>query len=115
MATEDEVKQFLSQFQTKLTIFNIVFVDREKNKNALMELGITSNMRLEVIKTLVVEDYSHTITDSLLNGYGEMWVFGKELNGEEIYIKISLGKTNKSTICISFHIAEQKMQYPYKK
>lgn len=40
MATEDEVKQFLSQFQTKLTIFNIFFVDREKNKNALMELDL---------------------------------------------------------------------------
>ncbi len=114
MATEDEVRQFLSQFQTKLTIFNIVFVDREKNRNALMELGITSNMRLEVIKNLVVEDYSHTITDNLLYGYGEMWVFGKDLNGEEIYIKISLGKANKSTICISFHKAEQKMAYPYK-
>lgn len=115
MATEDEVKLFLSQFKIKLTIFHIVFVDREKNQNALMELGITSNMRLEIIKNLVVEDYSHTITDNLLYGYGEMWVFGKDLNEEEIYIKISLGKADKSTICISFHKAEQKMVYPYKK
>lgn len=115
MATENEVKLFLSQFKIKLTIFHIVFVDREKNQNALMELGITSNMRLEIIKNLVVEDYSHTITDNLLYGYGEMWVFGKDLNGEEIYIKISLGKADKSTICISFHKAEQKMVYPYKK
>lgn len=35
MGTEDEVKLFLSQFKIKLTIFHIVFVDREKNQNVI--------------------------------------------------------------------------------
>ena len=35
MATEDEVKLFLSQFKIKLTIFHIVFIDREKNQNVI--------------------------------------------------------------------------------
>ena len=44
-----------------------------------------------------------------------MWVFGKDFNGNEIYIKIALGVQDKNTICISFHKAEHKMNYPFKK
>ena len=30
-------------------------------------------------------------------------------------VKISYGLPNRSTICVSFHIAEYPMKYPYKK
>ncbi len=43
-----------------------------------------------------------------------MWVFGKDIKGREVYIKISLGLENCQTICISFHLAEHNMQYPFK-
>ena len=43
-----------------------------------------------------------------------MWVVGKDVKGHEIYIKISLGRDNWQTICISFHIAEYRMKYPFK-
>lgn len=39
---------------------------------------------------------------------------GKDVKGHEVYIKITLGLPNSSTICISFHIAEHKMNYPFK-
>lgn len=42
-----------------------------------------------------------------------MWVFGKSINKKEIYIKISTGLPNNKTWCISFHIAEHKMHYPF--
>ena len=45
---------------------------------------------------------------------GDMWVFGKDVKGQEVYIKISLGQENRQTICISFHISEYKMKYPFK-
>jgi hypothetical protein len=32
----------------------------------------------------------------------------------EVYIKISLGKPNKSVDCMSFHPAEFKIKYPFK-
>lgn len=36
-------------------------------------------------------DYSEgPITDEL-NKHGEMWVFGKDVKGTEVYIKISMG------------------------
>lgn len=43
-----------------------------------------------------------------------MWVFGKDVRGNEVYIKITLGKPNSHTICISFHKAEHPMSYPLK-
>jgi hypothetical protein len=43
-----------------------------------------------------------------------MWVFGKLVNRKEVYIKISLGNENSGVVCISFHIAEYPMAYPYK-
>jgi hypothetical protein len=33
----------------------------------------------------------------------------------EVYIKIRLGKPNGKVICVSFHPAERKMKYPFKK
>ena len=49
-----------------------------------------------------------------LSIHGPMWVFGKDVKGREIYIKIALGRKNSSTVCISFHIAEHPMIYPLK-
>ena len=43
-----------------------------------------------------------------------MWVFGKEIKDEKVYIKISVGRPGLSVICISFHIAEFEMDYPFK-
>jgi len=37
------------------------------------------------------------------------------VNGREVYIKITLGASDHSAVCISFHIAEHPMNYPFKK
>lgn len=116
MATKEEVQRFLSNFFGKLEIFNILFRDdRGKNTATLAQLEITPNSRTEIIKEIKVEDYSDGPIRDTLNQMGEMWVFGKNVKGQEVYIKISLGLPNCSTICISFHIAEFPMNYPYKK
>lgn len=43
-----------------------------------------------------------------------MRVFGKDVNGTEVYIKISMEPPDSHTICISFHTAEDPMSYPLK-
>lgn len=113
MATKDEVEKFLNEFQTKISIYDIIFRnDRNKNTDALFELDITPNHRKEVIKSLRPEDYSEGPIIDTLNYYGEMWVFGKIVNGYEVYIKIAILKAGG--ICISFHKAERKLHYPLK-
>ncbi len=115
MATKEAVQNFLSEFFGKLNVFEILFRDdRGKNSAALAELEITANTRTKIIKEVKVEDYSDGPIPDTLNGMGEMWVFGKDVKGQEVYIKISLGRPNSNTICISFHIAQHPMKYPFK-
>jgi len=116
MTSKDDVEIFIRQFHQKLRIFQIVFRDdRGKNKQALADLEISPMYREKIIKEINIEDYSNgPINDSLYN-LGNMWIFGKDVKKREVYIKISLGRSNYQTICISFHIAEHKMNYPFKK
>jgi hypothetical protein len=44
-----------------------------------------------------------------------MWVFGKQVKKKEVYIKVSMGIENTGAVCISFHIAEHPIKYPFKK
>lgn len=115
MATRNEVEQFLDQFKVKLDIWGIFFLDnREKNKETMSFLNFRNMDRLNVVKSIEVEDYSEGPIKDQLNGFGEMWVFGKDVAGQEIYIKITLGRPGSNTICISFHIAEHPILYLYK-
>ena len=94
-------------------IWGIIFLDRDKNIEALKELSITPVIREQIIRSIQVEDFVETV-ESLLSGYGEMWVFGKDYDETPIYIKIALGQPNDKTICISFHKAEKPIQYRFK-
>lgn len=110
--TIQEVEQFISHFKAKMKIFGILFTERGKNSEALRMLGITNNERIKVVERIETSDYIETISDEL--SYGDMWVFGKDAFGVELYIKISLGHPNSNTICISFHIADYPLDYKYK-
>lgn len=115
MATRVEVEQFLSQFKMKLEVFGVFFLDgREKNAQALLDLNISRLERMAVVKSIEVKDYSEGPIRDALNDYGEMWVFGKNVKKQEVYIKITMGKPNLKSICISFHVAEHPMEYPLK-
>ena len=67
-----------------------------------------------IIESLTVEDYVQGPLIDELNKFGEMWVFGKDVKEREVYIKIMLGCAGSQTICISFHIAEYPLSYPFK-
>jgi len=50
-----------------------------------------------------------------LKGQGDVWVFGKEIKGTDVYIKIFINSIlDKSNICISFHISEYPNLNPLK-
>ena len=115
MATKEQVEDFLKRLKEKIKVFEIVFrEDRGKNQQTLATLEITPTYRKQVIMNIEPEDYVEGPIVDTLNKMGEMWVFGKDVKGNEVYIKIMLGLPNSSTICISFHIAEHPMTYPFK-
>ena len=110
--TKQEVEQFLSQFGIKFDVWGIFYLDRDKNEEALKALGITPKARDEIVRQLQPNDYVETLPADF---FDEMWVFGRDMDGTELYIKIAIGRPNDRTICISFHIAEHPISYAFKK
>lgn len=113
MATsEEEIHKFLHDFKAKLTIWGVVFRDdRGKNVETLLLLDITPAYRENVLKELSVGDFCEGPKNETLNGGAEMWIFGKKIKGQEVYIKITLGFSGMQVLCISFHVAEHAMKY----
>lgn len=114
MASKSEVEAFLNTFKAKMEVFDVVFLNRDKNLQALIDLEITKVSRKEFLKELKVEDYFRGPTKDVDNG-PDLWEFGRLLKQKEVYIKITIGMMNKPVICISFHVAERAIEYPYKK
>jgi hypothetical protein len=115
MASREEVQAFLRDFRAKLSVFEILFRDeRGKNSRALLELEITPASRRKVIEELEAGDYSEGPLEDTLYNVAPMWVFGRTVKKQEVYIKVSMGRPGSNVICISFHLAEKPMVYPFK-
>lgn len=115
MASRNDIERFLADFNVKLGVFDILFLDsRDKNREALRRLNISPNARIEVLKGLKPDDYVQGPIVDALNAFGDMWVFGKDMQGREVYIKIAMGASCAPVICVSFHEAEHPLSYPLK-
>ncbi len=115
MVAKYEIKAFLQDFHIKMDIWGIIMRDdRGKNTQTLLDLEITKDYRNKVLKELEADDYSEGPLEEKIHNGADMWVFGKLVKGKEIYIKITIGVPGSKVICISFHTAEYKMNYPFK-
>jgi len=115
MSTEIEVVSFLKDFKEKMKFWDVLFRDdRGKNAQALVDLELRPVERKNLLETLETKDYSEGPLEEELYGGADMWVFGKTIKKKEVYIKITMGARGSSVICISFHLAQHKMNYPLK-
>ncbi len=116
MASKQEVEKYLNELRVKIGIFGLLFLDdRGKNQQTLHDLEISPAKRKEIISSLKTEDYSQGPLDEKMRAILPMWVFGKQVKKKEVYIKVSMGLENNEAVCISFHIAEHPLNYPFKK
>lgn len=115
MSTEVAVASFLKDFKEKMRFWEVLFRDdRGKNAQTLVDLELRPIERKAVLEALQIKDYSEGPLEEKLYGGTDMWVFGKMIKKKEVYIKITMGAIGSSVICISFHLAEYKMNYPLK-
>lgn len=114
MATEEEVEMFLAEFKAKLLIRNVLYSNRAKNAQTLLDLDIKPIERTTFLKELELTDFSQGPLPDTMVYEADMWVFGITIKSKEVYIKITMGKVGLDAICISFHIAEYPMKYPFK-
>jgi len=116
MEDQQFVESFLNDFKAKLEIWGVIFLDkRNKNTQALLDLDILPKDREEILRYIQVEDYVEGPLADVIFNRQDLWVFGKELKGQEVYIKITMGSPSRPVICISFHKAEAPLRYHYKK
>lgn len=97
---------------------NFHFKNRYKNQETLIKLGYLHHHVLEEILSLTYRNYCDGPEPNLSRSgerKGAVWTFGKIIEEIEIYIKIQIipHKENNKCVCISFHEAINKMNYPY--
>jgi hypothetical protein len=113
MITETDVESFLKDFKVKMKLWDVLFRDdRGKNAQALIELELLPIERKAILEELETKDYSEGPIEDKLYGSANMWVFGKTIKKKKVYIKITMGVMSNSVVCISFHLAQHKMQFP---
>lgn len=111
--TIDDVKNFLNSMNVKIDIYGMVFAERQRCQETMRMLGINEIVAKSIIKTLDAADFSKYFDDNTQWGC-DLWAFGKDINSEEVYIKIGLGLPNRQSVCVSFHKADFPIQYPFK-
>ena len=110
----DEIAFFLTGFRALKERYGIIYYQRKKNTQALLDLEITAKDRGIILDSLeAIDYYKGPRPDGVIPG-AEFWEFGKMVKGREVYIKISLGKDEDPVKCFSFHPAERKIKYPYR-
>ena len=93
---------FLEEFCKHLTDGNCLVVRRDRTDQTLARLGFTTKNLLQELATLTIENYSSgPKQNDDFDGY--IMIFGKNICGQEIYIKIAT--TDQTGGCINTHRA----------
>lgn len=79
----------------------------------LLDLDYDAEDVVDRLKELKVEEYSETKIDKDDVNPPILFVFGKGINDQLIYVKLKIRDQQKHVICVSFHYAKDKMEFPY--
>jgi len=120
VAARTEVVDFLSLFKGCLMLGNFDIKDRQKNRQALIDLDMTPDQRREILLGLEPENYVAGPHPDDTDQTKEVWIFGKRLENVEIYIKMRVvrvpGRQNVYRALLwSFHPAEHELDYPLRR
>lgn len=112
------VKSFLEDLGKLLDDENFRLVRRKdrKNQKTLTALGYNQKAVQQELKTLTIADF-YKGPEANEAYPGHIMVFGKQIGGKEVYIKLALtdeSGENRIAVCISFHFAEHPLKYPFR-
>lgn len=125
---EKEVIEFLEQLKNILQSkafdidkdFTIIKSKKKIGKEqfstpyTLLDLDYEASDIVERLNELTIREYSETLVDKDDINPPLLFVFGKDINGKQIYIKLKIkGSQTRHVLCVSFHYAEEKMTFPY--
>jgi len=111
-----DVRDFLLEFkQVATSDSGIDIVPRAETRPTLARLGLTKANLEEILLELSVTDYCQGPKPDR-DRPGNLWIFGREIEGHEVYIKLKVAQVGNRHIakCISFHIAQYPLRYPHR-
>lgn len=113
--SKEEVRKFLLDFKQTAAGSGIDLVPRQGTLETLRFLGLTKRNLEETLLELSVADYCAGPKPDR-DRPGEIWEFGTNVDGYEVYIKLKVADVGTLRIakCISFHIASRPIRYPYR-
>lgn len=88
-------------------------IPRAENNQTIVALGFTKkNVDQEVLALSAIDYCEGPLPDR--NRPGNVWIFGRRIDGKDIYIKLKIAQTpgGKIAKCISFHEAKYPLRYP---
>jgi hypothetical protein len=117
-ASVQQAQAFLDEFFIKLKKNGwYLRLDRDKNKDALYELDLTSAEIENFILNLKPQDYYSgpkydTKPYRRSENPGPLWAFGTMVEDTEVYVKLRLGAFEDKAVCVSFHPSSPALDYP---
>lgn len=88
--------------------------EKFSTKYTLLDLDYDASDIVERLKELTIREYSETLVDKDDVNPPLLFVFGKDINDKQIYIKLKIkGSQTGHVLCVSFHYAEERMSFPY--
>ena len=126
-SSREEVAEFLEGLKRLLTskAFSIetdfILIRKRKTDDerhstpyTLLDLDYSVEDVVDRLKELTLADYSETRVDKNNLDPPLLFVFGKTIEKKTVYIKLKVRETQKKkVICVSFHYAKEKMNYPF--
>lgn len=122
IATREQVREFIEELKEVLNSphCDLDILPKKKGEeshdpytteNTLIDLEYDTHDVKAQLKNLTVHQYIETIKDNKNEDRPHFWVFGKEINLKEVYIKVKIKNRAKNKVfCVSFHYA----RYPLK-
>lgn len=126
LSDKKDVKKFLDDLKTIINDVSfdsnddLIIIKSSKDevqystRYTLLDLDYDTVDVVDRLKELTVSDYSETLIDKDDDKPPLLFVFGKDINNRQVYIKLKIkGENNRRISCLSFHYAKHKMKFPY--
>lgn len=116
--SKDEINEYLQKIKDAVASGRFRFIGRKKNIESLAVAGILPSHVKKYILQLTYTDYFGGPEEEQDDNFaaGSILFFGADIEGYEFYIKVKIeSRTGEDyVVCLSFHIAERPIHYPYK-
>ena len=108
LSSRKDVEAFLEEMRAAIKFGKVNFINRSKNMNTLDKLGWMPEDAIDEIETLTYDEYKNgPEIDRMYPTSDKLWVFKKEIEGENFYIKLKVEHQDEDSLrVLSFHFDE---------